>query len=40
MRGGLDRLMLQDEERLHILALEPRCNGRAHSVQQRFFSIV
>lgn len=44
IRGELERLMLLNEDRLHILALDPRmqprCKGRAHSFQQKFFSIV
>ena len=44
IRGELERLMLQDEDRLHILALDPRmmtrCKGRAHSFERKFFSIV
>jgi len=44
IRGELDRLMLQDEDRLHILALDPRmmvrCKGQGRSFEQKFFSIV
>lgn len=42
--GELVRLMLRDEDRLHILALDPRmmarCKGRAHRFERKFFSIV
>ena len=44
IRDQLERLMLPDEDRLHILALDSRmmvrCKGRAHSFERTFFSIV
>jgi len=44
IRGKLEHLMLQDEDRVHILALnprmQPRCSGRARSFECTFFSIV
>jgi CRISPR-associated protein Cas2 len=44
IRAHLDDLMEPAEDRLHILALDPRmnprCLGRAHTFQQKFFSIV
>jgi len=43
-RTQLEILMDSGEDRLHILALDPRmktrCLGRAHRFEQRFFSIV
>lgn len=44
IRTQLEILMDSGEDRLHILALDPRtktrCLGRAHRFEQRFFSIV
>ena len=44
IRGELKRLMRRDEDRLHILALDPRmpvrCKGRARCFEPKFFSIV
>ena len=44
IRKELDRLMQADEDRLHILALDPRmqprCTGQARSFERKFFSIV
>jgi CRISPR-associated protein Cas2 len=44
IRSGLDKLMEPGEDRLHILALDPRmkprCLGRATTFEQRHFAIV
>lgn len=44
IRQVLDELMNSDEDRLHILALDPRmqvrCLGLAESFKQSFFSIL
>jgi CRISPR-associated protein Cas2 len=44
IRADLDRLMEPAEDRLHILALDPRmkprCMGRASSFAQQYFSVV
>jgi CRISPR-associated protein Cas2 len=44
IRAELDQLTEPDEDRLHILALDPRmqprCFGRATSFEQEFFSIL
>ncbi|MDP2811897.1 MAG: CRISPR-associated endonuclease Cas2 [Rhodocyclaceae bacterium] len=44
IRADLDRLMEPDEDRLHILALDPRmkprCMGRASTFTQHHFAIV
>lgn len=44
IRSELECLMLHDEDRIHILALDPRMmvrgKGRAHHFEQKFFWIV
>ena len=44
IRADLNGLMDPAEDRLHILALDPRmkvrCMGRANSFEQTFFSII
>jgi CRISPR-associated protein Cas2 len=44
IRTDLDELMVPAEDRLHILALDPRmkplCLGRATSFEQHYFAIV
>lgn len=44
VRADLDELMDADEDRLHILTLDPRmtvrCFGRAQSFTQNFFCIL
>lgn len=44
LRDELDHLMVAEEDRLHILALDPRmqprCQGLAHTFTETFFCII